>query len=139
MDLLSWDLKWGCICLVLQYNFEGRYDLARFIKTVQKVGLYVHLRIGPYICGEWNFGYSSSPVSSHACSLLDLLRQDDHILSFSWFVFNALIYFSFSLCRGFPVWLKYVPGISFRTDNEPFKVPFLFSLHFHTFLIFLCW
>ncbi|GFZ10367.1 beta-galactosidase 5 [Actinidia rufa] len=60
------------------YNFEGRYDLVRFIKTVQKSGLYVHLRIGPYICGEWNFG-------------------------------------------GFPVWLKYVPGISFRTDNEPFK------------------
>ncbi|CAA2960549.1 beta-galactosidase 5-like [Olea europaea subsp. europaea] len=60
------------------YNFEGRYDLVRFVKTVQKVGLYVHLRIGPYVCAEWNFG-------------------------------------------GFPVWLKYVPGISFRTDNEPFK------------------
>ncbi|RZC05494.1 Beta-galactosidase 3 [Glycine soja] len=30
------------------YNFEGRYDLARFIKTVQKVGLYANLRIGPY-------------------------------------------------------------------------------------------
>uniref|UniRef100_A0A0D3FE80 beta-galactosidase n=2 Tax=Oryza TaxID=4527 RepID=A0A0D3FE80_9ORYZ len=60
------------------YNFEGRYDLVRFIKTVQKAGMFVHLRIGPYICGEWNFG-------------------------------------------GFPVWLKYVPGISFRTDNEPFK------------------
>ncbi|KAL3514686.1 hypothetical protein ACH5RR_027403 [Cinchona calisaya] len=61
------------------YNFEGRYDLVRFIKTVQKVVLYVHLRIGPYVSAEWNFG-------------------------------------------GFPVWLKYVPGISFRTDNEPFKV-----------------
>ncbi|KAK1410445.1 hypothetical protein QVD17_36982 [Tagetes erecta] len=60
------------------YNFEGRYNLVRFIKTVQKAGLYVHLRIGPYVCAEWNFG-------------------------------------------GFPVWLKYVPGISFRTDNEPFK------------------
>ncbi|KAE9586742.1 putative beta-galactosidase [Lupinus albus] len=60
------------------YNFEGRYNLIRFIKTVQKVGLYVNLRIGPYICGEWNFG-------------------------------------------GFPVWLKYVPDISFRTDNVPFK------------------
>ncbi|RXH82212.1 hypothetical protein DVH24_036553 [Malus domestica] len=23
--------------------------------------------------------------------------------------------------RGFPVWLKFVPGISFRTNNEPFK------------------
>ncbi|XAR62545.1 Beta-galactosidase [Bertholletia excelsa] len=61
-----------------QYYFEGRFDLVRFIKVVQQAGLFVHLRIGPYICAEWNFG-------------------------------------------GFPVWLKYVPGISFRTDNEPFK------------------
>ncbi|XP_061345601.1 beta-galactosidase 3-like [Gastrolobium bilobum] len=60
------------------YNFEGRYDLVRFMKTIQNAGLYAHLRIGPYVCAEWNFG-------------------------------------------GFPVWLKYVPGISFRTDNEPFK------------------
>ncbi|CAN1813982.1 Beta-galactosidase 3 [Linum perenne] len=60
------------------YNFEGRNDLVRFIKTVQKAGLFAHLRIGPYVCAEWNFG-------------------------------------------GFPVWLKYIPGISFRTDNEPFK------------------
>ena len=45
------------LVLGLQYNFEGRYDLVRFIKTVQKVGLYVHLRIGPYVCAEWNFGY----------------------------------------------------------------------------------
>ncbi|KAK4747776.1 hypothetical protein SAY87_014362 [Trapa incisa] len=61
------------------YNFEGRYDLVRFIKIVRDAGLYAHLRIGPYICGEWNFG-------------------------------------------GFPVWLKFVPGISFRTDNQPFKL-----------------
>ncbi|CAM8998669.1 unnamed protein product [Rhodiola kirilowii] len=60
------------------YDFGGRYDLVRFIKTIQKVGLYAHLRVGPYVCAEWNFG-------------------------------------------GFPVWLKYVPGISFRTDNKPFK------------------
>ncbi|XP_074295162.1 beta-galactosidase 3-like isoform X1 [Silene latifolia] len=60
------------------YNFEGRNDLVRFLKIVQKAGLYAHLRLGPYVCAEWNFG-------------------------------------------GFPVWLKYVPGISFRTDNEPFK------------------
>ncbi|CAN6457183.1 unnamed protein product [Victoria cruziana] len=61
-----------------RYYFEERYDLVRFIKLVQQAGLYVHLRIGPYVCAEWNFG-------------------------------------------GFPVWLKYVPGISFRTNNEPFK------------------
>ncbi|KZV53365.1 beta-galactosidase 3-like [Dorcoceras hygrometricum] len=61
------------------YNFEGRYDLVGFVKLVQKAGLYLNLRIGPYVCAEWNFG-------------------------------------------GFPVWLKYVPGISFRTDNGPFKM-----------------
>ncbi|XP_022947661.1 beta-galactosidase 3-like [Cucurbita moschata] len=61
------------------YDFQGRNDLVKFVRLVQKAGLYVHLRIGPYICGEWNFG-------------------------------------------GFPVWLKFVPGISFRTDNEPFKL-----------------
>ncbi|XP_020223294.1 beta-galactosidase [Cajanus cajan] len=61
-----------------KYYFEDRYDLVKFVKLVQQAGLYVHLRIGPYICAEWNLG-------------------------------------------GFPVWLKYVPGIAFRTDNEPFK------------------
>ncbi|KAJ4959380.1 hypothetical protein NE237_026491 [Protea cynaroides] len=61
-----------------KYYFEDRYDLVQFIKLVKEAGLYVHLRIGPYVCAEWNFG-------------------------------------------GFPVWLKYIPGISFRTDNEPFK------------------
>ncbi|XVF49012.1 hypothetical protein PTKIN_Ptkin03bG0234700 [Pterospermum kingtungense] len=61
-----------------KYYFEGRYDLLQFLRLVQKAGLYVHLRIGPFVCAEWNFG-------------------------------------------GFPVWLKYVPGIVFREDNEPFK------------------
>ncbi|KAK9287776.1 hypothetical protein L1049_016216 [Liquidambar formosana] len=61
-----------------QYNFEGRYDIVKFVKLVGSSGLYLHLRIGPYVCAEWNFG-------------------------------------------GFPVWLREVPGIEFRTDNEPFK------------------
>ncbi|KAG0485051.1 hypothetical protein HPP92_009130 [Vanilla planifolia] len=52
----------------------AKYDLVRFIKLVQQGGLYVNLRIGPYICAS-----------------------------------------------GISVWLKYVPGIQFRTDNEPFK------------------
>ncbi|XP_020214621.1 beta-galactosidase 8 isoform X1 [Cajanus cajan] len=61
-----------------QYNFEGRGDLVRFVKAVAAAGLYVHLRIGPYACAEWNYG-------------------------------------------GFPLWLHFIPGIQFRTDNEPFK------------------
>ncbi|KAJ4848912.1 Beta-galactosidase 8 [Turnera subulata] len=61
-----------------QYDFEGRYDLVKFVKLVGEAGLYVHLRIGPYVCAEWNYG-------------------------------------------GFPLWLHFIPGIKFRTDNEPFK------------------
>ncbi|GMH08039.1 hypothetical protein Nepgr_009879 [Nepenthes gracilis] len=61
-----------------QYNFEGRYDVVKFIKLVGSNGLYLHLRIGPYVCAEWNFG-------------------------------------------GFPVWLRDVHGIEFRTNNAAFK------------------
>nr|CAC44501.1 beta-galactosidase [Fragaria x ananassa] len=39
-----------------QYNFEGRNDLVGFVKAVAEAGLYVHLRIGPYVCAEWNYG-----------------------------------------------------------------------------------
>ncbi|XP_027342631.1 beta-galactosidase 8-like isoform X1 [Abrus precatorius] len=62
-----------------QYDFDGRKDLVKFVQTVAAAGLYVHLRIGPYVCAEWNYG-------------------------------------------GFPLWLHFIPGIKFRTDNEPFKV-----------------
>ncbi|KAF2288797.1 hypothetical protein GH714_014247 [Hevea brasiliensis] len=43
-----------------QYNFEGRYDLVKFVKLVAEAGLYVHLRIGPYVCAEWNYGLKCS-------------------------------------------------------------------------------
>lgn len=28
----------------------------QFVKEVHKAGLFVHLRIGPYACAEWNYG-----------------------------------------------------------------------------------
>ncbi|KAL2239454.1 beta-galactosidase 8 [Sesamum indicum] len=39
-----------------QYDFEGRKDLMKFVKLVKEAGLLVHLRIGPYVCAEWNYG-----------------------------------------------------------------------------------
>lgn len=46
-----------CIISFKQYNFEGRYDLVKFIKEIQAQGLYVSLRIGPFIEAEWKYGY----------------------------------------------------------------------------------
>ena len=40
----------------LQFDFSGRRDIVRFIKEVQAQGLYVSLRIGPFIQGEWAYG-----------------------------------------------------------------------------------
>ncbi|XP_060176196.1 beta-galactosidase 13-like [Lycium barbarum] len=39
-----------------QLNFEGNNDVVKFIKTIGEQGLYVTLRIGPYIEAEWNQG-----------------------------------------------------------------------------------
>lgn len=58
-------------------------------------------------------------------------------INFLWFLIItnfACLFFNNNFvifnCRGFPVWLKYVPGISFRTDNEPFKVKVLLKSKF---------
>lgn len=75
---------------------------------MQKAGLYAHLRIGPYVCAEWNFGYPSRLPSSYSVNFNEVILVMSYIFC--------------EMSRGFPVWLKYVPGISFRTDNEPFKV-----------------
>ena len=39
-----------------EFDFSGRLDLVKYIEIAQKLGLYVILRPGPYICAEWDFG-----------------------------------------------------------------------------------
>lgn len=38
------------------FDFDGRHDLVKFVRTAQELGLYVILRPSPYICAEWEFG-----------------------------------------------------------------------------------
>ncbi|KAJ6370065.1 hypothetical protein OIU76_028354 [Salix suchowensis] len=47
-----------------KYDFSGHLDLVRFIETIQREGLYAILRIGPYVCAEWNYG--GFPVWLHS-------------------------------------------------------------------------
>ncbi|KAH9686909.1 Beta-galactosidase 7 [Citrus sinensis] len=39
-----------------QYDFSGNLDFIKFFKLVQEAGLYAIIRIGPYVCSEWNYG-----------------------------------------------------------------------------------
>ncbi|MFS8034186.1 putative beta-galactosidase [Helianthus anomalus] len=47
------------------YYFENRYDLVKFINLIKEAGFYVHLRIGPYACAEWNFGLHWKKFTRH--------------------------------------------------------------------------
>lgn len=47
----------GLYVLILQFNFEGNYDLVKFIKLIGENKMYVTLRVGPFIQAEWNHGY----------------------------------------------------------------------------------
>ena len=39
-----------------KYDFTGSANLPLFIEKAAKAGLFVILRIGPYVCAEWNLG-----------------------------------------------------------------------------------
>lgn len=41
-----------------QYYFEDRFDLVKFAKIVRDAGLYMILRIGPFVAAEWNYGWA---------------------------------------------------------------------------------
>lgn len=60
-----------------EFHFTGDLDLDAFLKTVNSLGLYAIVRVGPYVCAEWDSG-------------------------------------------GYPIWLRFVPGLRVREDNAPF-------------------
>jgi beta-galactosidase len=37
-------------------DFSGRANLSKFLQDAADAGLFVNLRLGPYVCAEWNYG-----------------------------------------------------------------------------------
>ncbi|KAH9804748.1 Beta-galactosidase 7 [Citrus sinensis] len=72
-----------------QYDFTGNLDLIRFIKTIQDQGLYVILRIGPYVCAEWNYG--GFPVWLHNMPGIEELRTTNKVFMNEMQNFTTLI------------------------------------------------
>jgi len=56
LSLCDYNLLMVVVMNVLQFDFSGRRDLVRFIKEIQAQGLYVCLRMGPFIEAEWSYG-----------------------------------------------------------------------------------
>ncbi|KAG6524833.1 hypothetical protein ZIOFF_014777 [Zingiber officinale] len=72
--------------------------------TYEKKAIVIHGQRKILILGSIHYPRSTLEVLSHKKSF-----------------FYLLIFYIISK-EGFPVWLKYVPRIIFRTDNEPFKI-----------------
>ena len=68
--------NWWLICSILQYSIEPQYDYIKFIKLIQKKGMYVTLRVGPFIQAEWNHGYALLIIISFLkCMFLTTLKE----------------------------------------------------------------
>ena len=39
-----------------EYTWNGMADVFSFIELIQELEMVVLLRVGPYICAEWDFG-----------------------------------------------------------------------------------
>jgi beta-galactosidase len=39
-----------------QFDFTGQHDFEEYLKEAQDVGLYATVRVGPYVCSEWDSG-----------------------------------------------------------------------------------
>jgi beta-galactosidase len=39
-----------------QFNFTGDRDLNAYLQLIKSMGMYAIVRVGPYVCGEWNLG-----------------------------------------------------------------------------------
>ena len=109
------------------YDFTGNKDLIRFLKTIQEAGLYSVLRIGPYVCAEWNYGYIQLLFNYHIF-LFSILCG--FLLLF--FVINFLIVI-LMISSGIPVWVHNLPGVEIRTANAVYMVIF----HFYLRIVFL--
>ncbi len=61
-----------------KWDFTGDKDFGAYLKLIKELGMYVIVRVGPYVCAEWDSG-------------------------------------------GYPVWLRFRPGVQVRVDNAAFE------------------
>ncbi|KAL0826019.1 hypothetical protein Bca101_049696 [Brassica carinata] len=64
-----------------KFDFSGRCDIVRFIKVIQAHDLYVCLRIGPFIQGEWSYGTDNEPfkyyMKRYAQMIVKLMKSEN--------------------------------------------------------------
>ncbi|XP_014501410.1 beta-galactosidase 16 [Vigna radiata var. radiata] len=93
-----------------QYNFRGRRNIVRFIKEIQAQGLYVTLRIGPYIESECTYG--GLPIWLHDIPGI-VFRSDNeqfkfHMQRFATKIVNVMKSANLYVSQGGPIILSQI-------------------------------
>lgn len=63
------------------FNFDGDRDLSTFLQIAQQLDLHVLLRLGPYSCGEWEFGGFPAWILAQQDPPVVLRTNDTYYLS----------------------------------------------------------
>ncbi|KAJ7957064.1 Beta-galactosidase [Quillaja saponaria] len=92
------------------YYFGERWDLVKFVKIVQQAGMYLILRIGPFVAAEWNFG--GVPVWLHYVPGT-VFRTDSepfkyHMKKFTTFIVNLMKQEKLFASQGGPIILAQI-------------------------------
>ena len=93
------------------FNFTGQNDLAAFLKIAQEEGLYVILRPGPYVCGEWDFGGYPAWLLKDRTTAVRSLDPKFMKPAADWFQHLGTVVKPFLLANGGPV-------IAVQVENE---------------------
>ena len=80
------------------YNYSGRANLTQFLETAKSVGMFINLRIGPYVCAEYFWG--GMPFSSLSPFCRTIIQ-----------------------CKytGLPTWLLYDKNVLLRWNNTAWE------------------
>ena len=73
-----------------EFDFSGGRDLVRFLKLAQQAGLLVILRVGPYVCAEWDLGGMPSWLLATS-SDITLRSQDSTYMGYVYLWLDTLL------------------------------------------------
>ncbi|XP_020572692.1 beta-galactosidase 3 isoform X2 [Phalaenopsis equestris] len=92
------------------YSFEDRFDLVKFVNIVKDAGMYLILRVGPFVAAEWNFG--GIPVWLHYIPGVVFRSNSEqfksHMQSFMTYIVNTMKRHKFFASQGGPIILAQV-------------------------------
>ena len=121
-----------------KYDLSGNNDWLQFVQEARDAGLFVVLRIGPFVASEWDYGKYTNPSLALVCPIL-LEYNHNYPLFLTWSEpyiggsatqqkqFKQGVLYSGSFARlslragGIPHWIRDIPNVYVRSNNSQWE------------------